>query len=95
MDAESTNDGADETKAEIYEALAAINRAFAQITATLYRLESKGALGEDYAYSQEVPIREMAAKINCHILTNVTERESDDRSHYSKMRVSLDKRKGK
>jgi len=29
------NDGADETKAEIYEAMAVINRAFAQITFAL------------------------------------------------------------
>ena len=45
------NDGADETKAEIYEAMAVINRAFAQITSTLYKMELKGVLAEDYAYS--------------------------------------------
>lgn len=51
------NDGADETKAEIYEAIAVINRAFAQITSTLYKMESKGVLAEDYAYSQELPLK--------------------------------------
>ena len=36
---------------EIYEAMAVINRAFAQITSTLYKMELKGVLAEDYAYS--------------------------------------------
>jgi len=74
-------DGADETKAEIYEAMAVINRAFAQITSTLYKMESKGVLAEDYAYSQELPLREMAARINCYVLSKVNERELDDRNH--------------
>jgi len=87
------NDGADETKAEVYEALAVINRAFAQITSTLYKMESKGVLAEDYAYSQELPLREMAARINCYVLSKVNERELDDRNHYSRMRASAEKRR--
>jgi hypothetical protein len=39
------NDGADETKAEIYEAMAVINRSFAQITTALYKLEAQGVVG--------------------------------------------------
>jgi hypothetical protein len=53
------NDRADENKAEIYEAMAAMNRGFAQITAALYALESKGVLRDDYAFRQEFPIREL------------------------------------
>jgi hypothetical protein len=87
------NDGADETKAEIYEAIAVINRAFAQITSTLYKMESKGVLAEDYAYSQELPLREIAARINCYVLSKVNERELDDRNHYSRMRASAEKRR--
>jgi len=87
------NDGADETKAEIYEAMAIINRAFAQIMATLYKMESKCVLAEDYAYSQELPLREMAARINCYVLSKVNERELDDRNHYSRMRASAEKRR--
>ena len=87
------NDGADETKAEIYEAMAVINRAFAQITSTLYKMESKGVLAEDYAYSQELPLREIAARINCYVLSKVNERELDDRNHYSRMRASAEKRR--
>jgi len=87
------NDGADETKAEIYEAMAVINRAFAQITSTLYKMESKGVLAEDYAYSQELPLREIAARINCYVLSKVNERELDDRNHYRRMRASAEKRR--
>ena len=87
------NDGADETKAEIYEAMAVINRAFAQITSTLYKMESKGVLAEDYAYTQELPLREIAARINCYVLSKVNERELDDRNHYSRMRTSAEKRR--
>lgn len=87
------NDGADEVKAEVYETMAAINRAFAQITSALYRLETKGVLGDDYAYNQEIAIREVAAKINCHILGRVNERELDDRKHYGKMREGLARRR--
>lgn len=89
------NDGADEIKAEIYEAMAVINRSFAQITAALYKLESQGVLGDDYPYNQEVVIREISAKINCHILAKVNERELDDRKHYGKMREGLMRRKSR
>src|SRR6266853_517093 len=92
MDTAHRNDGADETKAEIYEAMAVINRAFEQITTALCKLESKGVLAEDYAYSQELPIREIAARINCYVLARVNERELDDRNHYSRMRASAEKR---
>ena len=87
------NDGADETKAEIYEAMAVINRVFAQIMSTFYKMESKGVLAEDYAYSQELPLREIAARINCYVLSKVNERELDDRNHYSRMRASAEKRR--
>ena len=89
----TSHDGADETKADIYETIAVINRAFAQITTSLYKLESQGVLAEDYAYSQEIPIREMAARINCYVLSKVNERELDDRNHYSRMRISTEKRR--
>lgn len=87
------DDGADETKAEIYEAWAAINRAFAQITNALYKLESNGVLPEDAAFHQEMPIREMSARLNCQILARINERELDDHNHYSRMRANLAKRK--
>jgi len=36
-----SNDGADKTKAETYEAMGVINRSFEQITTALYGLKSK------------------------------------------------------
>ena len=78
---------------EIYEAMAVINRAFAQITSTLYKMELKGVLAEDYAYSQGPPLREIAARINCYVLSKVNERELDDRNHYSRMRAREEKRR--
>ncbi len=95
MDTVATRDGADEIKAEIYEAIAVMNRSFEQIMTALYKLESKGVLGEDYAFDQEMPIREIAARINCYVLAQVNERELDDRNHYSKMRANSERRKKK
>jgi hypothetical protein len=88
----SMNDKADQIKAEIYEKWAIINRSFEQITSALYALESKGVLAEDYSYNQELPLREMAARINCYIISKVNERELDDRNHYSRMRASAERR---
>lgn len=86
-------DTTNETKAETYEAMAVINRSFEQIMNALYRLESKGVLGDDYPYKQELALREMSAKINCHILASVNERELDDRNHYIRMRASAERRR--
>jgi hypothetical protein len=93
MDAEDIKDETDEFKAEIYETMGVINRSFAQITASLYKLESIGVLAEDYAYSQEAPIREMAARINCYVISKVNARELDDRNHYSRMRVRHERKR--
>jgi hypothetical protein len=93
MDVENIKDGADEIKADVYETMGVINRSFAQITASLYKLESIGVLAKDYAYSQETPIREMAAKINCYVISKVTERELDDRNHYSRMRANQERKR--
>jgi hypothetical protein len=93
MKAEDTRDHADHIKAEVYEMMAVINRAFAQIAGALYTLESKGVLAEDYAYDQEAPIREMAARINCYIISKVNERELDDRNYYSRMRANKEKKR--
>ncbi|MBZ5506348.1 MAG: hypothetical protein LAO78_12885 [Acidobacteriia bacterium] len=93
MDTEDFRDDADEIKANVYETMGLINRSFAQITASLYKLESIGVLAEDYAYSQETPIREIAAKINCYVISKVNERELDDRNHYSRMRANQEKKR--
>jgi|SRR5215471_4305755 len=91
MDADNMNDGADERKAQIYEAWAVVNRSFEQIMTALYKLESKGVLGDDYPYQQELVVRELSAKLNCEILARVNERELDDRNHYGRMRASMER----
>lgn len=79
-------------KAEVYEAMALINRAFQQVTEGLIRLQQRGVLDEDYVFDQQFINSALFAKINCHILASVTEREEDDRKHYDKMSASLERR---
>jgi hypothetical protein len=82
----------EETKAEIYETLAAINRAFQQIIGAISKLQTQGIVSPDYVQDQEIITNDLWAKINCHVLGRVTEREADDHNHYGKMRATLEKR---
>jgi hypothetical protein len=86
------NEQPEDVKAEVYEALALINRGFQQVIEGLIRLQKRGVLDEDYVFTQQHITSALSAKINCHILASVTAREEDDRKHYTKMSVSLDKR---
>jgi hypothetical protein len=43
-----------EAKAEIYDTLAVINRAFEQIISALHKLEVKVGLGDNYVHTQEI-----------------------------------------
>ena len=83
----------EEVKADVYEAMALINRGFQQITAGLIRLHKRGVLAEDYVFDQQHINSALSSKINCHILASVIAREEDDRKHYGKMSVSLEKRR--
>jgi len=83
----------EDVKADIYEALALINRGFQQITEGLIRLRKRGVLDEDYVQNQQFINGDVCARINCHVLASVTEREDDDRNHYGRMRAALAKRK--
>ena len=82
----------EETKAEVYEIWAVINRAFEQIIGALAKLENKGVLNGDYAQDQNTIANDLWAKINCQILTDVNKRELDDRNHYGKMRATIERR---
>jgi hypothetical protein len=88
---ETSHDKTNEVKAGTYEAMAVINRGFEQIISAIYRLEKLGVVSTDYVNSQEVIASEMWARINCHVLTSITERELDDRKHFSRMRANLEK----
>ena len=82
----------DETKAEIFEALAVINRAFQQIIGAMAKLEAKGMVSADFVQDQEIITNDLWARINCQILAGVTESETEDRNHYGKMRATLERR---
>ena len=82
-----------ETKADVYETWAVINRAFEQIISALNKLEKTGVLKWDYAHNQSVITNDLWAKINSHIMTEVGRREADDRNHYGRMRVSMEKKR--
>ncbi len=82
----------EDVKAEMYETLAVINRAFQQIIRAVARLAEMGVLSEDYAQDQDTLTNDLWTRINSQILTRVNEREADDRSHYGKMRATIERR---
>ena len=81
-----------ETKAEVFETWAAINRAFEQIITALDKLHKRGVLSDDYVQDQDTITNDLWAKINTQILKRVSEREEDDRNHYGKMRATIERR---
>lgn len=81
-----------ETKAEVYETLAAINRAFEQIISAIEKLQKLGVLSDDYVQDQDTITNDLWAKINTQIIKSVSMREEDDRNHYGKMRATIERR---
>lgn len=90
MDIELTEP--EEVKADIYEGLAVINRAFQQIIGTINKLQTKGVVSPDYVQDQEIIANDLWARINCHLLSEINKREQDDRNHYGKMRATMERR---
>src|SRR4029077_2751057 len=82
----------EEVKAGIYESLAVINRAFQQIIGTIGKLQTRGVVSPDYVQDQEIIANDLWAKINCHLLASINERELDDRNHYGKIRATMERR---
>ena len=81
-----------ETKAGIYETWAVVNRAFEQIVNALGNLQKIGVLNGDYAQDQDTLTNDLWARINTQIMAGVSRREEDDRTHYGKMRATLERR---
>ena len=81
-----------ETKADVYETWAVMNRAFERIITALDKLEKTGVLKWDYVHNQSVITNDLWAKINSHIMAEVGRREADDRNHYGKMRATIERR---
>jgi ribosomal protein S20 len=82
----------EDIKAEVYEDMAAINRAFQQIFRAIARLAAKGVIDPDYVWDQGIITNDLWARINSRILASINAREEDDRKHYGKMRTTLEKR---
>jgi hypothetical protein len=80
-----------ETKAEVFETWAVMNRAFEQIISALGKLQTLAILSDDYVQDQDTLTNDMWARINSQILVRVNEREADDRSHYGKMRATIER----
>jgi hypothetical protein len=86
----------EETKAQVFETWAVINRSFEQIISALDKLEKRGVLTDDYVQDQDTLTNDLWARINSKILVRINEREADDRNHYGKMRATIERRiKGK
>lgn len=81
-----------ETKAEVFETWAVINRSFEKIITALNKLEKTGVLKWDYMHNQSVITNDLWAKINSHLMAEVGRREADDRNHYGRMRATLERR---
>jgi hypothetical protein len=81
-----------ETKAEVYETLAVISRAFEQIISAVGKLHKLGVLSDDYTQDQDTLTNDLWARINTQIIKKVSEREEDDRNHYGKMRATIERR---
>ena len=81
-----------ETKAEVYETWAAINRAFERIITALAKLENMGVLDSDYVQDKDTITNDLWARINSQIMHQVGKREEDDLNHYGKMRATIERR---
>jgi hypothetical protein len=81
-----------ETKAEVYETWAVINRAFEQIISGLEKLQKMGVLTDDYVQDQNTLTNDLWARINTQIMADAGTREQDDRTHYGKMRATIERR---
>lgn len=82
----------EQIKADVYETWAVINRAFEQIITALDKLEKRGVLSGDYVQDQSTITNDLWAKMNSQIMADVGRREADDRTHYSKMRATIERR---
>jgi len=81
-----------EAKAEVYETWAVINRAFKEIISGLEKLQKMRVLTDDYVQDQNTLTNDLWARINTQIMVDAGTREQDDRTHYGKMRATIERR---
>ena len=79
-------------KTETYEALSKLNTAFEQVTEALKKLQENGVVTADYVQDQGVITCELCAGMNTFILNKLASRETEDREHFGKMRVTIEAR---
>lgn len=77
-------------KAEIYNALASLNRSFDVVLESLKVLQEEGALTADYVQDNSVFVEELRAGINHMIVEKLAARETDDWAHFGKMRITIE-----
>jgi len=79
-------------KAEIYNALAVMNRGFDVALESLKVFQEEGVLTEDYVQDQTVLVEEVRAGLNYRIIQRLSARETEDRDHFEKMRIAIETR---
>jgi hypothetical protein len=79
-------------KAEIYNALAAINRSFDVTLESFKILKDEGVLAADYIQQQTEVAEELRSILNYMVLDVLRAREREDRDHWGAMRRSTEGR---
>jgi len=79
-------------KAESYDSLATLNRGFDSALESLKVLQEEGVLSVDYVQDQTVLVEEVRAGLNYRIVQRLSARETEDRDHFEKMRVTIEAR---
>jgi len=75
-------------KAEIYNALACLNRSFDVVLESLNVLREEGVLSREYVQKKAEVVEEVRSGLNTMILNELHGREIEDRQHYAKMRAA-------
>lgn len=73
-------------KAEIYNALACLNRSFDVVLESLSILREEGVVSVEYVQEQTEIVEEIRSGLNTLVLNELHGREIEDRQPYAKMR---------
>lgn len=77
-------------KAELYNALACLNRSFDVILESLKVLQEEGVLKADYVHDQNIIMEELRAGMNFMVVQKLNARETEDRDHFGRMRATIE-----
>ena len=77
-------------KAEIYNALACLNRSFDVILESLKVLHDEGVVKAEYVSDQNIILEELRAGMNFVVVQKLNLRETEDRDHFGKMRATIE-----